>query len=97
MEFNKKKQDAAIAAIEDMCYHCEKHTDACPLAVAAGELRQDYTKSNRPNVNYKDFTFDAKKINKAISKIEEMCLHCKEHTDDCPIVKAVQILEHYKK
>ena len=31
--------------------------------------------------------FDKKKVENAIQAVEAMCLHCKEHTDDCPIVK----------
>lgn len=94
-EFDKKKLDAAVRSIESMCYHCEKHSDECPIAVAIGELKQEYGK-NKPKVDY-HFKFDSKKTRKAIATIESMCYHCKEHTDECPIARAVNILGHYIK
>lgn len=96
-EFDEKKLNAAIKAVEAMCYHCEKHSDACPLAVAMGELKQQYEGKKSPKVNYKDFDFDAKKVKKAIAEIEKMCYHCDKHTDECPIAKATSILQHYVK
>lgn len=40
--------------------------------------------------------FDKKKVEAAIQAVEAMCLHCKEHTNDCPIVECVKILEKLK-
>jgi len=95
-EFDAKKQDAAIKSIEDMCYHCDKHVDDCPVHVALGELKQEYGEKNkRPEVNYKDFDFDSKKVKIALKTVESMCWNCKEHTDECPITKVGEILKHY--
>jgi hypothetical protein len=94
-EFDEKKQKAAISSIEKMCFQCEKHTDECPVSVALGELKQEHSEGKRPNINYKDFELDSLKAKTAISKVEYMCLQCKEHTDECPIVKTTAILQHY--
>ena len=96
-EFDPKKQELAIKVIEDLCYHCEKHVDECPVNVALGELKQEYNTKKRPNVNYENFDFDSQKARKAISAVEEMCYHCKDHTAECPIAKTTQILSHYAK
>ena len=40
--------------------------------------------------------FDEKKVVNAIKAVEDMCLHCKEHSDECPIVQCVKILEKLK-
>jgi predicted aldo/keto reductase-like oxidoreductase len=97
-EFDPKKQEAAIKSIEALCYHCEKHVDNCPVNVAVTELKQEYNEKNkRPEVNYRDFEFDAAKIKAAISTVEEMCWHCKEHSDECPIARAVTALQPYVK
>lgn len=31
--------------------------------------------------------FDKTKVENAIKAVESMCLGCKEHTDDCPLVQ----------
>lgn len=97
MEFDEEKQKIAVKAIEDLCYHCKEHTDECPVNVALGELQQKYEKSNRPIVKYDGFELDAGKVKVAIKAVEDMCYHCKEHTDDCPIAKTVGVLQHYVK
>ena len=96
-EFDKKKRIAAEKAIENLCYHCEKHSDDCRIAVALGELRQEYAEKKRPEVNYNGFDFDANKSKEVLSKVEEMCWHCEKHSDDCPITKIAAILQHYAK
>jgi hypothetical protein len=40
--------------------------------------------------------FNKQKVDTAIKAVEEMCLHCKNHIDDCPIVKIVGILNDCK-
>jgi hypothetical protein len=40
--------------------------------------------------------FDKQKVENAIKAVETMCLGCKEHSDDCPIVQCVKILEKLK-
>ena len=96
-KFDARKQAAAVKAIEALCYHCKDHSDECPINVALGELQQKYDKSSRPTVQYEGFEFDAKKVRKAISAVEAMCYHCKDHSYECPISRTTAILSKLEK
>lgn len=37
--------------------------------------------------------FDKKKIVRAIKAVEDLCLHCEEHSDECLIVKICKKLK----
>ena len=39
MKFKKEKIDNAVKAVEDMCSHCEKHTDDRPVVKISSELK----------------------------------------------------------
>jgi len=41
----------------------------------------------------KKIKFEKEKIEKAIKAVNEMCIGCEQHSDECPIVKITEQLK----
>lgn len=43
--------------------------------------------------NMEEKKFNKEKVKKAIALVETIHSHCKNHREDCPIIKCIKILE----